>query len=163
MISGWEYTICLIEFVDPGLVSKVLLIDPPELLSLVLHGLLWYFSNKQATQGVSFLIFLVFLGIFPLLDSLIRGFKEHWFNMWCQSRISLSPRPQRSLVDHSLDMYSLMSSDPSEYLSTSYKLVGIWDRLLVGVRRSSHASMISSRPKSVFPGVFPRSLLCTPL
>ena len=37
-----------------GLVSKVFLIEPPYRLPLVLHGLLWYFTNKQATQGGSF-------------------------------------------------------------------------------------------------------------
>ena len=53
------------------------------------------------------------------------GLKEQWFNLWCQTRISLSPRPKRSLVDHSLAMYSLIISAPTAYLSTFSKLVGI--------------------------------------
>ena len=41
MSSGWEEKIWSIEFMAPGMVSKGLLIDPPESLPLVLHGLLW--------------------------------------------------------------------------------------------------------------------------
>ena len=66
VIPGWEETICLIEVMEPGLVSNVFLIDPPEILSLVLHGLLWDFPNKQVIQGGIFLIFLIFLGIIPV-------------------------------------------------------------------------------------------------
>ena len=58
----------------PGLVSEVFLIDPPKRLPLVLHGLLWYFPNREATQGRSFLTLLIFLGIIYLLGNL-RGFE----------------------------------------------------------------------------------------
>ena len=51
MILGWKYTIWSIEVMAPGLVSEGLLIDLPECLTLVLHGLLWYFPNNQAAQG----------------------------------------------------------------------------------------------------------------
>ena len=74
---------------DPGLVSKGLLIDLPERLPLVLHGLLWDFTKKKVTQGGSFLIFMIFLGINPLLDIMRRNLKEQWFILWCQTRIFL--------------------------------------------------------------------------
>ena len=49
--SGWVETLWSIEVMAPGLVSKGFLVDPPERLPLVFHGLLWEFSNRQATQG----------------------------------------------------------------------------------------------------------------
>ena len=61
----------------PGLVSEVFLIDPPEHLTLVLHGLLWYFPNSQATQGGGVLNLLGFLGVITLLDNLRRYLKGH--------------------------------------------------------------------------------------
>ena len=51
MIPGYAETIWSIEVMDPVLVSEGFLIDPPECLTLVLHGLLWVLSNRQATQG----------------------------------------------------------------------------------------------------------------
>ena len=63
------------EIMCPGLVSEGILIDPLECLSLVLHGLLWDFSNMQDTQEGSFLILIIFLGIIPILDSLKRDLK----------------------------------------------------------------------------------------
>ena len=53
---------------DPGMVYEGFLMDPTDNLTLVLHGLLWELSNRQATQGGSFLTFLRFLGISLLLD-----------------------------------------------------------------------------------------------
>ena len=132
---------------DPGLVSEGFLIDPPEHLPLVLNGLLWEFPNKHATQGGSFLIFLSFLGIIPLLDSLRRDLKDKWFRLWCQTRTSLLSRHKRSSVDHRLSTSSLVSSDPTASLSTSSKLVGIWYGLSVRVRRSSLASRILPWPQ----------------
>ena len=61
---------------DLGLVSEGFPIDLLQCLPLVLHGLLWDFPNIQATKGGSFLIFMSFLGITPLLDSLMRDLKE---------------------------------------------------------------------------------------
>ena len=60
----------------PGLVSEGFLIELPEILPLLLHGLLSGFPKRQATQGGSFMVFLIFLGAIPLLDSLRRDFKE---------------------------------------------------------------------------------------
>ena len=45
----WEETVWSIKVMELGMVSKGLLIDPPDFLRLVLHGLLWYFPNSQAT------------------------------------------------------------------------------------------------------------------
>ena len=47
---GWVEIITTIELMAPGLVSKGLLINPPEFLILVLRRLLWDFPNSQATQ-----------------------------------------------------------------------------------------------------------------
>ena len=41
MIPGWEDIICQIEVMALGLVSEGFLIEPAELLLLVLHGILW--------------------------------------------------------------------------------------------------------------------------
>ena len=58
-----------------GLVSTGFLMDPPDRLPLVLHGLLWDFPNIQATQGGGFWRFMRFLDIIPLLDNLSRDLK----------------------------------------------------------------------------------------
>ena len=89
------------------------------------------------------MILLRFLDIKSLSDIPKRDFKEQWFRLWCQTRISLSLRPQSYSVYHSLDMSSLMSSAPITYLSASSKLVGIWDGILVGFSRSYTASRLS--------------------
>ena len=60
------------EFMDPGLVSEVFLMDPPERLPLVFHGLLWDFPNREATHRGNFLTSLIFLGIIPFLEILRR-------------------------------------------------------------------------------------------
>ena len=125
VIPGWAETIWSIEDMALIMVYEGFLIETLECLPLVLRGLLWDFPNKQVTKEGSFLILLSFLGITPLLDSLSRDLKEQWFILWCQTRISLSSRPKRSSVDHSLAMSSLVSSDPIAILSTSFKLVGI--------------------------------------
>ena len=130
-----------------GLVSEGLLVDPPESFPFLLHGLLWHFPNKQATQGRGFLISMRFLGIAPLLDSLRRYLKEQWFSLWFQTRRSLSSRPKGSLVSHVLTMSSLVRLSPTTYLPTSSNLVGIWDGISVGVRRCSPDSGISPWPK----------------
>ena len=72
---GWAETIWSIELMAPGLVSEVFLIYPPECLPWVLHGLLSDFPNKQATQGRSFLVLLIFLGIIPLFYSMEKDLK----------------------------------------------------------------------------------------
>ena len=144
MIYGWEETIWSIEVMSPGLVSQGLLIDPPECLPLVLHGLLWDFPNKQATQWGIFMILLSLLGITPLLDSLRIYLKGKCFRLWCQTRSSLSSHPKRSLVDHILAISSLRISYPIKYFSTSSKLVVIWDGILFVVRRSFPASSLLS-------------------
>ena len=126
------------------MVSKGFLIDPPECFPLVFRGLLWYFPNKKLTQGGGGgMILMRSLGIIPILDSLRSYLNEQWFRLWCQTRSSLSSRPKRSSVDHSLDMSSLVISAPIAYVSASSKLVGIGYGILVGVRRSSYASSIS--------------------
>ena len=81
VIPGWADTICSIDFMSPGLVSKSFLIHLPDCFYLVLHGLLWGFTNRQATQGGGVLTLLVFLGIIPLLESLRRYLKEQWFSL----------------------------------------------------------------------------------
>ena len=45
MSPGWEETIWSIEVMAPGLVSEGFLIGPLECLLLVLHGILWEFTN----------------------------------------------------------------------------------------------------------------------
>ena len=86
------------------LVPDGFLIDPSEFFPLLLHSLLWDFANKQATLWGGVLIFLIFLGIIPLLDSLIRALKDQCFRLRCQTRRYLSSRPQRSLVEQILAM-----------------------------------------------------------
>ena len=103
------------------MLSEGFLIDPPESLPLLLHGLLWVFTNIYETQGGSFLTLLNFLGIIPLFDSLKRYLKDQWFRLWCQTRISISSRTKGSSVDHSLAMYFLVSSAPTVSFSTSSK------------------------------------------
>ena len=82
MSPGWAETIWSIDVMAPGLVSEGFLINPLDFLTLVLNGILWDFTNIQATQGWNFLIFMIFLGITPLLDSLIRDMKEQWFSLY---------------------------------------------------------------------------------
>ena len=82
MSPDWADTICSIEVMAPGLFSEGFLVDPFGCLPLVLHGLLWDFTNIQATQGGSFMIFLVLLVIIPLFGSIMRDSKEQWFIMW---------------------------------------------------------------------------------
>ena len=62
------------EVMAPGMVSEGLLMDPPERLPLVLHGLWWDFPNMHATQGGNLFTLLCFLVIIPLLESLRRDF-----------------------------------------------------------------------------------------
>ena len=93
------------------------------------------------------MIFLIFLGINPLLDILRRDLKEKWLGLWCQTRSSLLYCPKRSSVDHSLVMFYLKRSDPAASFPTSSKLVDICDELLVRVGRYSPASRLSSWPK----------------
>ena len=88
-----------------------------------------------------------FLGIIPLWDNLGRNLKEQWYSQWCQTRSPFSYRPKRSSVDHSLAISYLMRLDPTAYLSTSPKLVGIWYEISVGVRRSSPTSRLYYWPK----------------
>ena len=104
----------------------------------------------QTTQEGSFLILQSFLGVILLLDSLRGDLKDQWFSLWCQTRSSLLSCPKRSLINRHLAMSSLLSLDPTASLSTSSKLVGIWDGLLVGFRRYYPASRLSSWPKSIF-------------
>ena len=82
MKPGWTDTTRKIEAMDLGLVSEGLLIDPLDCLPLVLHGILWDFTNKQSKQGGSFLILLRFLGIIPLLDIMRKYLKDKWFILW---------------------------------------------------------------------------------
>ena len=49
VIPGWVETIWSIEFIALGLVSESFLINPSDNFLLVLHGLLWDFTNIQAT------------------------------------------------------------------------------------------------------------------
>ena len=55
VIPGWEYTIWTIEFMATGLVSEGFLVDLPGRFLLVLHGILWDFQNRQASQEGSLL------------------------------------------------------------------------------------------------------------
>ena len=92
------------------------------------------------------------LGVIPLLGNLMSDFKGQWFSMWCKTRISLSFRPKRSSVDHSLAIKSLMSLAPTKSFSTSSKLLGYWYGISVGVRRHFSISRISSWPRIfIFP------------
>ena len=142
MIPGLEDIIWSIEFMSLGMVSKVFLIDPPERLPLVLHGLLWDLTNSQVSQGRIFLTMMSFLGIIPLLDNLMRYLKEQWFILWCQTKSSFLSRPKKSLVDNSLSMSFLFILDPTASLSTSSKLVGIGDGIFFGVMSYYPASSI---------------------
>ena len=156
MIPGCTDTIWSIGVIDPGLVSEGFPIDSPENFTLVLHVLLWYFSNIQAKKGESFLIFLIFLGIIPILDITRRDLKEQWLNLWCQTRISLSPYTKMTSDDQILAISSLMSSAPTASLSTSSKLVMIWYGLSVGFRRYSISSRILSWPQIRISRCLPR-------
>ena len=118
MRPGWADTIWSIEVMTLGLVSEGFLIDPLEHLPLVLHGLLWYFPNKQVTGGGSGgLILLSFIGNTPFLDSLRRDLKGQWFSLCCQTRSSLSSRTRSSYVEHSFAISSLVISAPIAYFS----------------------------------------------
>ena len=90
---------------------------------------------------------LSFLGIIILLDNIRRDLKVQWFRLWSQTRISLSSRPKRSLVDHSLDMFFLVSLDSTTSFYKSSKLVGSWYGILVVFRKSSPDYMVSSWTK----------------
>ena len=144
IIPGWEDTIWSIKVMAPGLVSEGLIIGLPECFPLVLHGLLWDFPNRKITQGESFMTLLIFLVIITLLDNMRRDLKEQQLSLWRQIRTPLSPCPQRSSVYHILDMSSLVRSATTEFLSTSSKLVGICNGLLVGVMRSYTVFRLSS-------------------
>ena len=74
MILGWAETIYSTEVMDPGLVLEGFPMNPPKRLPLALHGLLWDFLNRQATQGGNLFALLCFLVIIPLLESLRRDF-----------------------------------------------------------------------------------------
>ena len=50
IIPGWAEIICSIEVTAMGIVSEGFLIHPPECLPLVLHGILWDLTNRQATK-----------------------------------------------------------------------------------------------------------------
>ena len=67
------------EVMDPGLVLEGFLTDPTKRMPLVLHGILWGFTNSQATQGGNFFTLLSFLDIIPLLESLTRDLNYQWF------------------------------------------------------------------------------------
>ena len=103
---------------DPGLVSEGFLIDLPDNFPSVIHVLLWYFPNTKVTQVGSFMTFLSFLCIIPLLDILRRYLKEKWFSLWFQTRISLLYRPKIPSVDHIFSMSSLVRLSPTAYLYT---------------------------------------------
>ena len=128
----------------PGLVSKLFLIDPLECLPLVLHVFLWVFPNIQATQGGSFMIILIFLGIITLLNSLMRDLKEQNFILLWQTKIPLLYLPRSSSVVYILNMSFLVRPSPITYLSTSSRLVGIWYGIAVEVRRFASASRLFS-------------------
>ena len=101
----------------------------------------------QVTQGGSLMVLLRFLEIVPLLDSLMSYLKGGCFSMWYQTRSSLSSRPRRSLVGHSLSISYLVILAPIAFQYTSSRLVGILDGLSVRVRRSSPVSRILYWPK----------------
>ena len=90
------------------MVFKGFMIDLPEHLILVLHGILWNLRNRQAAQGGSFLTLMRLLGIVPFLGNISRDLKEQWFRLWCQNRTPLSSCTQMSSVDHSLSISSLV-------------------------------------------------------
>ena len=144
----------------PGLVSKGFLIDPPDHLPLVLHGLFWYFPNRQATQGGGGMILMSFLGIIPLLDSMRSCLKYQWLSLWFQTRISLLSCPKRSSVDQILSMSLLVSSSPTASLSTYSKLVDICDVISVIVRRSSPSYRLFPCPKIRVFQVSPQGSSC---
>ena len=159
MIPDWEETIWSIKVMAPVMVYGGFLIDPPECLPLVLHGPLWDFPNKKATQGGSILIFLSFLGIISLLESLGKYFKDQWFILWCQTRISLSSHPKGSLVYHSLAVSSLVILAPIEYFPppTIWWVFGMGSWPELEVLLLPPGSCIG--PKYGFTGVSPGILL----
>ena len=128
----------------PGLVHEELLVDPHRFFPLALHGLLWDFPNIQSTQRGCFLELLRFLGIINLLDNIVKYLKVQCFSLWFQTRISLLSLTKISLVYHILSVTSLMSFSPTTSLSTSSKLLGGCNVLLVVDSSSSTSSRVSS-------------------
>ena len=123
----------------PGLVLEGFLMDTPERSNLVLHGLLWAFTNRQATWGRYFFTLLRLLVIITLLEFLRRVFYDQWFSLWCQNRISLSSFTRRSSVEHSWAMYPLAILAHITSFYTSSRLMGGLDGISVEVGRSSTA------------------------
>ena len=85
MIPGKWDIICSTEVMAPGQFSRVFLIDPPGLLVLVLHGLLWESPNIYSTQGGSFMVVLRFFGMITLFNNTMNDFNVQWFILWCQT------------------------------------------------------------------------------
>ena len=94
---------------------------------------------------------LILSRIITLLNNMWRNFEVQWFRLICQTRISLFPHHKRFLIYHRLDMSYFVRSSLTKYLSTSYKLMGSWYGLLVGVRRFYPECMVYSWTKiSIF-------------
>ena len=92
----------------------------------------------------------------PLLDNMTEESKVQWFSLWYETRISLSYHPNRSLVDHNLDISSPMILAPTTSLCTPSKLVGSYYRISVVVRRFYLASKVSSWPQIGIFQVYPQ-------
>ena len=101
----------------------------------------------QVTLEERFLILVSSLSIILLLDSLRMDLKEQRFRLWCHTRSSLLSYPLRSSIDHILAMSSLVSLACITSFSTSYKLVGFLDGLLVKFRGSYPVSRLLSSQK----------------
>ena len=108
MIPGWSSIICPTRFMSLGLVYEGFLVDPFYWLTLVLYGLFWYFTNRKYTQGGIFMTFIRLLGVIPLLDNIIGGFKVQCFSLSFQTGSSLLYSPKISLVDQKLSIPSLV-------------------------------------------------------
>ena len=67
------------EVMDPGLVLEGFLTDPTKRMPLVIHGILWGFTNSQATQGDNVFTLLRILVIIPILESLRKDLNYRWF------------------------------------------------------------------------------------
>ena len=96
-----------------GLVSDGFIIDPPACLPLFLHGLLWEFPNKQATQGGCFLILQRFLGITPSWIV--------WGGIWCRNGSACGAKTRAP--------YNPVPKIP--WLTTSWPCTTSWYRLLL--------------------------------
>ena len=73
------------EVMAPGMVLEGFLMDPPESLFLFLHGLLWDFINRKATQGVTSLPYWYYWVLFLSW--------RVWGGIWMSSGLAYGAKP----------------------------------------------------------------------